>query len=197
MGVGRGWRFVRGSSSAGVSPTKAELEAARGRAVPDVLAPDLAVVFVGINPGLWSGAVGHHFARPGNRFWKALYRSEFTDRQLRPEDEAELLERGLGITNLAARTTATADELTNDELRDGTRELDRRLAPLRPRFVAVLGIGAYRTAFQRPRAALGPQDERLGASRLWVLPNPSGLNAHYQLDALVERFRELRAAVLR
>jgi double-stranded uracil-DNA glycosylase len=180
-----------------VSPTKAELEAARGRAVPDVLAPDLAVVFVGINPGLWSGAVGHHFARPGNRFWKALHRSEFTDRQLRPEDEAELLERGLGITNLAARTTATAGELTNDELRDGTRELDRRLAPLRPRFVAVLGIGAYRTAFQRPRAALGPQDERLGASRLWVLPNPSGLNAHYQLDALVERFRELRAAVLR
>jgi double-stranded uracil-DNA glycosylase len=197
MGVGRGWRSVRGSSSAGVSPTKAELEAARGRAVPDVLAPDLAVVFVGINPGLWSGAVGHHFARPGNRFWKALHRSEFTDRQLRPEDEAELLERGLGITNLAARTTATAGELTNDELRDGTRELDRRLAPLRPRFVAVLGIGAYRTAFQRPRAALGPQDERLGASRLWVLPNPSGLNAHYQLDALVERFRELRAAVLR
>jgi double-stranded uracil-DNA glycosylase len=180
-----------------VSPTKAELEAARGRAVPDVLARDLAVVFVGINPGLWSGAVGHHFARPGNRFWKALHRSGFTDRQLRPEDEAELLERGLGITNLAARTTATAGELTNDELRDGTRELDRRVAPLRPRFVAVLGIGAYRTAFQRPRAALGPQDERLGASRLWVLPNPSGLNAHYQLDALVERFRELRGAVLR
>jgi double-stranded uracil-DNA glycosylase len=180
-----------------VSPTKAELEAARGRAVPDVLARDLAVVFVGINPGLWSGAVGHHFARPGNRFWKALHRSGFTDRQLRPEDEAELLERGLGITNLAARTTATAGELTNDELRNGTRELDRRLAPLRPRFVAVLGIGAYRTAFQRPRAALGPQDERLGASRLWVLPNPSGLNAHYQLDALVERFRELRGAVLR
>jgi TDG/mug DNA glycosylase family protein len=180
-----------------VSPTKAELEAARGRAVPDVLARDLAVVFVGINPGLWSGAVGHHFARPGNRFWKALHRSGFTDRQLRPEDEAELLGRGLGITNLAARTTATAGELTNDELRNGTRELDRRLAPLRPRFVAVLGIGAYRTAFQRPRAALGPQDDRLGASRLWVLPNPSGLNAHYQLDALVERFRELRGAVLR
>jgi double-stranded uracil-DNA glycosylase len=197
MGFGRGCRSFRGSSSADVSPTKAELEAARGRVVPDVLAPDLAVVFVGINPGLWSGAVGHHFARPGNRFWKALHRSEFTDRQLRPEDEAELLERGLGITNLAARTTATAGELTNDELRDGTRELDRRLAPLRPRFVAVLGIGAYRTAFQRPRAALGPQDERLVASQLWVLPNPSGLNAHYQLDALVERFRELRAAVLR
>jgi double-stranded uracil-DNA glycosylase len=180
-----------------VSPSKAELEAARGRVVPDVLAPKLDVVFVGINPGLWSGAVGHHFARPGNRFWRALHLSGFTDRQLLPDEEAELLERGLGITNLVARTTATADELTRDELRHGARELEQRLPPLAPRFVALLGIGAYRTGFGRPQATFGEQEGVLGASRLWVLPNPSGLNAHYQLDALVERFEDLRAAIAR
>jgi TDG/mug DNA glycosylase family protein len=178
-----------------VSPSKAELESARGRVVPDVLAPDLDVVFVGINPGLWSGAVGHHFARPGNRFWKALHRSGFTLRQLLPHEQAELLERGVGITNLVARTTATADELTRDELREGARGLEHRLAPLAPRFVAVLGIGAYRTGFGKPNATFGEQEEGLGTSRLWVLPNPSGLNAQYQLDALVERFEDLRAAI--
>jgi len=176
-----------------VSPSKAELEAARGRVIPDVLGPDLDVVFVGINPGLWSGAVGHHFARPGNRFWKALHRSGFTDRLLSPIEDASLLELNLGLTNLIARTTATADELSADELRRGSRWLERRLTPLRPRIVAVLGIGAYRTGFGRPLAALGPQERDLGASRLWVLPNPSGLNAHYQLDDLAEWFRALRA----
>ena len=176
-------------------PTKAELEAARGRTIPDVLGPDLDVVFVGINPGLWSGAVGHHFARPGNRFWKALHRSGFTDRVLSPFDDASLLERNLGLTNLVARTTATADELSRDELRRGAGRLEERLAPLRPRIVAVLGIGAYRTGFGLPRATLGPQDEALAGSRLWVLPNPSGLNAHHQLDDLAERFRALREAV--
>ncbi|HSD48690.1 MAG TPA: G/U mismatch-specific DNA glycosylase [Actinomycetota bacterium] len=177
-----------------MSPSKAQLEAARGRAIPDVLGRDLDVVFVGINPGLWSGAVGHHFARPGNRFWKALHRSGFTDRVLAPEEDASLLEWNLGVTNLVARTTATAQELSTDELRRGATRLRERLAPLRPRFVAVLGIGAYRTGFGRARAPLGPQDEDLGDSRLWVLPNPSGLNAHYQLDALVQRFRALREA---
>jgi TDG/mug DNA glycosylase family protein len=163
--------------------------------VPDVLAPGLDVVFVGINPGLWSGWAGHHFARPGNRFWKALHGAGFTQRVLSPAEERTLLDRELGVTNLVARSTATADELSADELRTGAIALERRLAPLRPRFVAVLGIGAYRTAFGRRRAALGPQEEAVGGSRLWVLPNPSGLNAHYQLDTLVERFRELRSAV--
>ncbi len=152
-------------------------------------------MFVGINPGLWSGAVGHHFARPGNRFWKALHGSGFTDRLLSPLEDASLLEWNLGLTNLVPRTTATADELSADELRDGARHLVDRLAPLRPRTVALLGIGAYRLGFGRPRAALGLQEEQLGASRLWVLPNPSGLNAHYQLEDLIDRFRALRAVI--
>ena len=177
-----------------VNPSKAQLEDARGRTIPDVLGPDLDVVFVGINPGLWSGAVGHHFARPGNRFWKALRGSGFTDRLLSPFEDASLLEWNLGLTNLVARTTARADELSADEIRRGARELEERLAPLRPRLVAVLGIGAYRTGFGRRDAALGPQEQDLGGSRLWVLPNPSGLNAHHQLDDLTDRFRALRAA---
>jgi TDG/mug DNA glycosylase family protein len=178
-----------------MNPTKAELEAARGRTIPDVLGPDLDVVFVGINPGLWSGAVGHHFARPGNRFWKALHGSGFTDRLLAPNEDGTLLERSLGLTNLVARTTATADELSAAEIRLGAQELEARLEPLRPRFVAVLGIGAYRTGFGRRDASLGLQDETLAGARLWVLPNPSGLNAHYQLDELTQRFRALGDAV--
>jgi TDG/mug DNA glycosylase family protein len=178
-----------------VSPSKAELEAARGRTIPDVLGSDLEVVFVGINPGLWSGAVGHHFARPGNRFWKALQGSRFTDRLLSPLEDATLLKRNLGLTNLVARTTATANELDADEIRAGAQKLEDRLSPLHPRFVAVLGIGAYRTGFGRRDGALGSQDEDLNGARLWVLPNPSGLNAHYQLDDLTERFRTLRDAV--
>jgi TDG/mug DNA glycosylase family protein len=181
----------------GVNPSKAELEDARGRTIPDVLGPDLDVVFVGINPGLWSGAVGHHFARPGNRFWKALYGSGFTDRLLSPFEDASLLDWNLGVTNLVARTTARADELSADEIRRGAFELEERLTPLRPRLVAVLGIGAYRTGFGRPLAALGPQEHDLAGSRLWVLPNPSGLNAHHQLDDLTERFRALRKVVAR
>ncbi len=174
--------------------SKADLGAARGRTIPDVLGPDLDVVFVGINPGLWSGAVGHHFARPGNRFWKALYGSGFTDRLLSPFEDASLLDRNLGITNLVARTTARADELRADEIRRGAVELEERLAPFRPRFVAVLGVGAYRIGFGRRDAALGPQEDDLGGSGLWVLPNPSGLNAHHQLDDLTERFRALLGA---
>jgi TDG/mug DNA glycosylase family protein len=177
-----------------VSPSKAELEAARGRTIPDVLGPDFDVVFVGINPGLWSGAVGHHFARPGNRFWKALHGSGFTERLVSPLEDATLLERNLGLTNLVARTTATAAELDADEIRRGAKRLEERLEPLRPRFVAVLGIGAYRTGFGRRDATLGSQDEDLDDARLWVLPNPSGLNAHYQIDELTQRFRTLRDA---
>jgi TDG/mug DNA glycosylase family protein len=176
-------------------PTPADLAAAAGRRVPDVLAPGLRVLFCGINPGLWSAAVGHHFARPGNRFWKALHRGGFTDRLLAPDEEAELLRRGLGITNLVDRATAGAADLTPEELRAGGRLLAAKVHSARPRVVAVLGVGAYRTAFARPRATVGPQPDPIGGVPAWVLPNPSGLNAHYQLPDLAEAFAELRRSL--
>ncbi len=175
-------------------PSREELLGAAGRTIPDVLAPGLRVVFVGINPGLYSAAVGHHFARPGNRFWKALHGAGFTDRVLDPSEDATLPSIGLGVTNLVARATASAAELGPDELRQGRRRLERIADAFRPRFVAVLGLGAYRTAFDRPHASEGPQVERLGPSALWLLPNPSGLNAHHQLPDLMKRFAELRRA---
>lgn len=180
--------------SPGRRPSREELLGAAGRTIPDVLAHGLRVVFVGINPGLYSGAVGHHFARPGNRFWKALHGAGFTDRVLDPSEDATLPSLGLGVTNLVARATASAAELRPDELREGRRRLERIADELRPRLVAVLGLGAYRTAFDRPGAIEGPQGERLGPSALWLLPNPSGLNAHHQLPDLIERFAELRRA---
>jgi TDG/mug DNA glycosylase family protein len=159
------------------------------------VAEGLDVLFCGINPGLYSGATGHHFARPGNRFWPTLHQAGFTPRQLRPDEERELLRLGIGITNIVTRTTATAAELTTDELRAGARRLEALVRRHRPRSVAALGVTAYRTAFGRPKAQVGPQPERLAGSVLWVLPNPSGLNAHYQLPALVEVFAELRQAL--
>jgi double-stranded uracil-DNA glycosylase len=188
-------RETVGMGGAPWRPTKAQLEAARDRTIPDVLAPGLAVVFVGINPGRYSGAVGHHFARPGNRFWKALHRSGFTDREWSPFEDASLVSVGIGITNLADRTTASAAELGTDELRAGRERLERKIAATAPAVVAILGITAYRAAFDRPKAVLGRQAERLGGAETWVLPNPSGLNAHHQLDDIVDRFTELRAAV--
>jgi double-stranded uracil-DNA glycosylase len=176
-------------------PTREQLEAARDRTIRDVLAPDLAVVFVGINPGLYSGAVGHHFARPGNRFWKALHGSGFTEHEWSPFDDARLPTVGIGITNLVDRTTASAAELGRDELRAGLAALETKVARFRPEVVAILGITAYRTAFDHPKAELGVQDETLAGSRVWVLPNPSGLNAHHQLDDLTLRFAELRATI--
>jgi double-stranded uracil-DNA glycosylase len=173
-------------------PTRSELEAADGRAIPDIIAPGLKVLFCGINPGRYSGATGRHFARPGNRFWPTLHAAGLTDRLLTPWHGEAMLEAGLGITNLVNRTTATAAELDRDELRDGAARLLATAERYRPATVAILGISAYRTAFDRPKAALGPQPERLGPSRLWILPNPSGLNAHYQLPALAEVFRTLR-----
>ncbi len=171
--------------------------AAAGRRVPDLIAPGLAVLFSGINPGLYSGATGHHFARPGNRFWPALHAAGFTDRVVPPWEETELLGRGYGITNLVARATATAAELDDAELVAGRARLRRTVGRYAPRWVAVLGIGAYRTAFARPRAVPGPQPERLGGAGLWVLPSPSGLNANHQLSDLARAFAELRAAVER
>jgi TDG/mug DNA glycosylase family protein len=176
-------------------PTRADTLAAHGRTVADVIAPGLKVLFCGINPGLYSGATGHHFARPGNRFWPVLHAAGFTARLLSPAEEQLLLPAGCGITNLVARATATADELAPAELVAGQQRLAATVAGYAPRVVAVLGIGAYRTAFARRRATLGMQPERLGESTLWVLPNPSGLNAHYQFADLVEVFRALRAAV--
>ncbi len=173
-------------------PTRAQIAAADGKRVPDVLAPGLAVLFCGINPGLYSGAVRHHFARPGNRFWQTLYRAGFTDRLLTPFEERELLACGLGITNLVERATAAADELTADELRAGAVRLARKVRRCRPCFVAFLGVTAYRTAFDRPRARLGRQAEMLESAAVWVLPNPSGLNASFRIEEYQALHRTLQ-----
>ena len=177
-----------------VRPTRAELAAAHGRTIPDVVAPGLRVLFAGINPSLYSAATGYHFARPGNRFWPALHRSGFTGRQLRPCEQEQILRVGLGITNLVARATATAGELGASELRAGGQALAATVARVRPRWLAVVGVTAYRTAFGRPDAAVGPQDSTLEGAKLWVLPNPSGLNAHWNIDALAAEFGLLRRA---
>jgi TDG/mug DNA glycosylase family protein len=163
--------------------------------VPDVVGPELSVLFVGINPGLYSGAVGHHFSRPGNRFWKTLNLAGFTDRLLSPFEERELIGHGVGITNLVERATAGAEDISSEELRRGARRLERKVRRLEPAWVAILGLGAYRTAFGRIEANVGPQNRRIGRSRVWLLPNPSGLNAHYQLPDLVRAFTELRKAI--
>lgn len=176
-------------------PTREELLAAHGKTVSDVIAPGLRVLFCGINPGLYTAVTGHHFARPGNRFWPALYAAGFTNRLLAPFEERELLKSGYGITNMVARATATADELSAEEFVAGGRLLEAKVKRYRPRYIAVLGVGAYRSAFGRPKAKLGLQDERMNDARIWVLPNPSGLNAHYQPKDLARLFQELRCAV--
>jgi TDG/mug DNA glycosylase family protein len=176
-------------------PTAEELLAAAGTTIPDVVAPGLRVLFSGINPGLYSAATGYHFARPGNRFWPALHASGFTPRLLRPAEQRQLLALGLGITNVVARATASAAELSPAEIRDGGAALAAKAARLRPRWVAVLGITVYRTAFGRPGARTGRQQETLGGAALWVLPNPSGLNALWTTPKLVEAFRDLRLHV--
>jgi TDG/mug DNA glycosylase family protein len=173
-------------------PTQAELKAAKNKTVPDVIAPGLQVLFCGINPGLYTAAIGHHFGRPGNRFWPTLHGAGFTPRLFDPSEEQLLLPLGFGITNVVARATAAADELTRRELIAGGRVLDARVRQFAPRYLAVLGIGAYRTAFARPKAVLGLQPDPIGETHVWVLPNPSGLNAHYQGADLVKVFSELR-----
>ena len=175
-------------------PTRAQLEAARDKTIKDVIGPGLRVLFCGINPGLYSGATGHHFARPGNRFWPALHRSGFTPVQLSPFDERELLTLGLGVTNIVSRTTAVASELTKEELKAGGERLVRKVRRYKPAFLAVLGVTAYRSAFGLKDAGVGPQEETIASTKVWVLPNPSGLNAHYQLPALATEFRKLRKA---
>ncbi|MFL5349287.1 MAG: G/U mismatch-specific DNA glycosylase [Hyalangium sp.] len=165
--------------------------------MPDLIAPRLRVLFCGINPSLYSAVVGHHFARPGNRFWPTLHAAGITRRLLAPSEQHELLELGYGITNVVDRATATADQLAPEELVTGGRRLIAKVRRYRPRFIALLGISAFRAAFARPEAILGLQTETLGDARLWVLPNPSGLNAHYQLKDLARLFRELRQAAER
>ena len=175
-------------------PTKQQLIDAANKTVPDVIGTDLLVLFCGINPGLYTAAVGHHFARPGNRFWPALHRSGFTDRLLSPFEERELMQRGLGVTNVVARATASASELTKDDFIKGGQALRAKVRRYRPRIVAILGVGAYRQAFAQPKALIGEQDEKIANARVWVLPNPSGLNANYQLPDLVKLFGALRTA---
>ncbi|MEU8241943.1 G/U mismatch-specific DNA glycosylase [Actinoplanes missouriensis] len=175
-------------------PSADEVAAAAGRTIPDLLGPDLRVLFSGINPSLYSAATGHHFARPGNRFWPALHGAGFTDRLLHPSEQHLLPALGLGITNVAARATARADELSPAELIEGGTLLTDRVRRNHPRHLAILGVTAYRAAFGRPKAKLGPQPDEIGGVPVWVLPNPSGLNAHFQLPALITEFRRLYEA---
>jgi TDG/mug DNA glycosylase family protein len=177
-------------------PTPSELAGAAegGATVPDVIGSGLRVLFCGINPGLWSGAVGHHFAHPGNRFWKALAAAGFTEGVLSPDDERRLLDAGVGITNIVTRTTRSAAELGRDELREGMRRLEAKVGKWGPASVAVLGLSAFRTGFERPRATIGRQPELLAGASLWVVPNPSGLQAHYPFSRLVSELVAVREA---
>lgn len=176
-------------------PAKEDLRDAVNRSVEDLIDYDLKVLFCGINPGLWSGATGLHFAKPGNRFWKTLHLAGFSDRLLHPSEEHELLENGYGITCFCKRTTARADELTSEEYVAGGKALVKKIHTFKPRYLAVLGIGAYRMAFNAPKAKLGLQPDTIGETRVWLLPNPSGLNAHYQLNDLAKLFGELRERI--
>jgi TDG/mug DNA glycosylase family protein len=175
-------------------PTREELQAAYGAVVPDLVAPGLAVLLCGINPSLLSGLTGHHFATPGNRLWPVLHGSGWTDRRLHPSETGALLAAGLGVTNLVPRATARADELTDDELRAGLPRVAALAERWRPGWVAFLGLSAYRVATGERRAAVGPQDRLVGGARVWLLPNPSGLNASWQLPRLVEAYAALREA---
>ena len=173
-------------------PSKEDLRDAVNRTVEDLIDRNLKILFCGINPGIWSGATGFHFAKPGNRFWKVLHFAGFTDRILHPSEEHELLENGYGMTCFVKRTTSRADELKAEEFIEGGKILVKKIEKYKPENLAVLGIGAYRAAFQKPRGALGLQDEKIAGANVWLLPNPSGLNAHYQLDDLAELYGALR-----
>jgi len=172
-------------------PTAIEIEQAADKLLPDLIEPELKALFVGTNPGLYSAAVGHHFARPGNRFWPAIYRGKITERLYSPFEDALLLKRGGGLTNIVSRASKRADELSKAELDEGAEILTRKVIQFRPQKVVFLGITSYRSAFQEKQAKLGLQDCTIGDAAVWVLPNPSGLNAHYQLPALGEIFAQM------
>jgi TDG/mug DNA glycosylase family protein len=187
--------LIRTRSRAATSsarPSKTQLAAAAGKGIGDLIAPRLGILFVGINPGLYSAATGHHFARPGNRFWPALHAAGFTASLLHPSEQRELLKSGYGVTNLVNRATASADELEPAEFLAGRRRLIAKVKRYRPAIVAILGVGAYCHGFGKKKAAIGKQPERFEGAEVWVLPNPSGLNAHYQLPELANLFRQLR-----
>lgn len=177
-------------------PTRAQLEAAKTKTVRDLIIPNLKLLFVGINPGLYTAAIGHHFGRPGNRFWPAVHAGGFTPRLFSPWESGDLLKLGYGITNMVSRATARADELSAAELKAGAKVLERKVKKYKPRYVAIVGVTSYRTAYDRPGATVGPQpDHRIGDARVWVLPNPSGLNAHFQPRHLADLFGALKRAV--
>ena len=176
-------------------PTRAQLLAANGKTIRDIIAPGLKVLFCGINPGLYSAAVRHHFARPGNRFWPALYEGGFTPRLFWPCEERQLLPLGYGITNVVPVSSASAETLRRDQYLAGAKRLIAKVKRYRPNVLAVLGVGAYRIAFADPAATVGPQPRTIGSTRLWVLPNPSGLNAHYQPASLAKEFARLRREI--
>jgi TDG/mug DNA glycosylase family protein len=173
-------------------PTKAQLAAAVNQTVPDLINPDLKVLFAGINPGLYSAATHRHFARPGNRFWPAMHDGGFTDRLFSPFESDLLLEHGYGITNICRRATNAADELTKDELIRGAKTLIKKVRKFRPKIIAILGVGSYRIAFDCAGAQVGRQEQKIGDTIVWVLPNPSGLNAHFVPSKLSKIFRELK-----
>src|SRR5262245_62048144 len=181
----------RAATSSG-RPSKAQLLAAKDKGIRDVIAPGLRVLFVGINPGLYTAWSGHHFARPGNRFWPALQGAGFSKRLLHPSEQRELLKDGYGITNLVNRATATAEEVAPAEFAAGRTHLGAKVRRYRPKVVAFLGVGAYCHAFALKNAAIGLQSEKFEGAEVWVLPNPSGLNANYQLPDLAKLFRQLR-----
>lgn len=172
-------------------PSKEDLRDALNRTTEDLIDYNLKVLFCGINPGIWSGATGFHFAKPGNRFWKTLHLAGFTERVLHPSEEHELLENGYGITSFCRRTTARADELTVEEYIEGGKILVKKIKKYKPQTLAVLGITAFRLAFGQPKAKLGLQEEKIAGADVWLLPNPSGLNAHYQLNDLAKLFSEV------
>ena len=173
-------------------PSKAQILAARNKRISDVAAKNLIVLFAGINPGLYTAAIGHHFGRPGNRFWPALHGAGFTPRLFSPFEESLLLDLKLGITNVVERATARADERTDDELRAGGRRLAAKVRRWRPTVVAFVGMHPYRVVSGIKDARVGLQDPLFGGSHAWVLPNPSGLNAHYRPADLAQLFGELR-----
>lgn len=173
-------------------PTKEELEQAIHKTVPDIIAPYLNVLFCGINPGLYTAAIGHHFGKPGNRFWRALYEGGFTKRQYDPREDTELLKLGYGLTNLVPRATRAAQELTHEEVLQGATNLTKKILKYKPRWVAFVGIQAYRTGFSKPEAQVGKQPDSIGDSGVWVLPNPSGLNAHFRPTDFARLFAALR-----
>jgi len=185
----------KAKSTMSPKPTKEQLAAAAGKTVPDIIAPNLRVLFCGINPSVYSAVVGHHFARPGNRFWPSLYKGGFTPRLLKPSEDEELLIYGCGITNLVERATVAAAELSADELTIGGQQLRSKVEHYRPQVLAILGISAYRLAFNEPRAILGKQPETIAATQLYILPNPSGLNAHYTPTDLARVFGEFRQTI--